>query len=244
VRLGKGIALVILLGSPACVARMPHHGAAPDGIVRLDVGGTIERVPLEEYVRITVLSELAPAGVDAKTAARLFEVQAIVSRTYALTRRHAARDVWSGDDPPYLSAVADDVASVGAHAEWRFVLATPALIAALNADVRTRVGTRLQRVDVMTRDTAGRALLVALDGEQSPVIRGEELRGVLARAFGVRAVRSTRFDVRRTAHGFEFIGRGFGHGVGLCQAGMLARIRAGASPVEVLAHYFPGTDLR
>jgi peptidoglycan hydrolase-like amidase len=32
--------------------------------------------------------------------------------------------------------------------------------------------------------------------------------------------------------------------VGLCQAGALARLKAGASPADVLEHYFPGTSLR
>ncbi len=42
---------------------------------------------------------------------------------------------------------------------------------------------------------------------------------------------------------FVFEGRGFGHGVGLCQAGALARVRAGAKPAAILQHYFPGTRL-
>jgi hypothetical protein len=38
-----------------------------------------------------------------------------------------------------------------------------------------------------------------------------------------------------------FEGRGFGHGVGLCQAGAFARIMAGGKPAAVLARYYPGT---
>ena len=43
--------------------------------------------------------------------------------------------------------------------------------------------------------------------------------------------------------GFTFSGRGYGHGVGLCQAGALARLKTGASVNAVLAHYFPGTTV-
>ena len=42
---------------------------------------------------------------------------------------------------------------------------------------------------------------------------------------------------------FTFSGRGYGHGVGLCQAGALARLRAGAKPVDVLRYYYPGAVL-
>jgi stage II sporulation protein D len=51
------------------------------------------------------------------------------------------------------------------------------------------------------------------------------------------------FDVRRERGTFVFDGRGFGHGVGLCQAGALWRLRAGASPASVLQRYFPNTTL-
>ncbi len=74
-------------------------------------------------------------------------------------------------------------------------------------------------------------------------MRGDEFRQVLTRAFGPRAIRSTRFDVRRTGAMFTFSGRGFGHGVGLCQAGALARLRAGATPADVLRYYYPGIVL-
>ena len=274
--------------------------------VRVQVAGAVVRVPLEEYVRVTVLSEFGRRSGDPDAIRRMLETQAIVSRTYALSPRHvsegfdfcstthcqiydparatesawtatvseavrgtdgatvwfgqaparvvyhadcgghtsAARDVWRGDDLPYLAAVADAGPADAAHAAWTFAPVRSELIAALNADGRTRVGSRLHRIDVLRRDDAGRAELVGLDGERSPVVRGEELRLVLARRFGARALRSTRFDVVRAERGFEFTGRGFGHGVGLCQAGAFARITAGASPEQVLAHYFPGTSLR
>jgi SpoIID/LytB domain protein len=40
-----------------------------------------------------------------------------------------------------------------------------------------------------------------------------------------------------------FEGRGFGHGVGLCQTGAMVRARAGHSPHDILMHYYPGTTL-
>jgi stage II sporulation protein D len=75
------------------------------------------------------------------------------------------------------------------------------------------------------------------------IVRGEALRDVLTQAFGGRTIRSTWFDVRRNDGGYVFEGRGFGHGVGLCQAGALARIRAGTRLPAILQKYFPGTRL-
>jgi stage II sporulation protein D len=154
----------------------------------------------------------------------------------------AADEVWGGRSRPYLRSV-DDPSCERAAMPWRIRLDRPALVRALDADVRTRVGARLDAVDVVTRDAADRAVLIALTGERSPVVRGEELRGVLVRAFGPRSVRSTRFHVTRDGEAFVFEGTGFGHGAGLCQAGALSRLRAGASVGEVIAHFYPGVSI-
>ena len=126
---------------------------------------------------------------------------------------------------------------------WRYEMPTDALIAALNADPRTWVGARLTSISIVGRDAAGRAQRLTLHGELERSVRGEEFRDVLARSFGPHAIRSTLFDVRSANRTFVFSGRGFGHGVGLCQAGALARLRAGFEPYAVLQHYFPGTKL-
>jgi stage II sporulation protein D len=75
------------------------------------------------------------------------------------------------------------------------------------------------------------------------VVRGEELRAVLTKAFGPKSVRSTRFEVTKSGQRFVFAGQGYGHGVGLCQAGAYAWLKAGAKPAQVLARYYPGTTL-
>ena len=38
-------------------------------------------------------------------------------------------------------------------------------------------------------------------------------------------------------------GKGFGHGVGMCQMGVRARAQAGQSYIEILSHYYPGITL-
>ena len=151
---------------------------------------------------------------------------------------------WGGTSRPYLKAVRDDGPAASAHARWSYPIAITAVVDALNTDPRTRVGARLDTIRIVDRDASGRAATVALHGTQERLVRGEDLRSILTRRFGVRSIRSTLFDVRRDGMSFVFDGRGFGHGVGLCQAGALARIRAGATAADVLRHYYPGTTLR
>jgi stage II sporulation protein D len=57
-------------------------------------------------------------------------------------------------------------------------------------------------------------------------------------------IRSTHFRVR--IEGQEMIfedGRGFGHGLGLCQWGMEGQAREGRTAGQILRYYYPGAQL-
>jgi stage II sporulation protein D len=308
--------VVILVAGAGCSAppsrtTLPSSGRATPDFIRVGVKDgnrvTVHRVPLEEYVRAAIISEFAPGSGEAAVVERMFEVQAVIGRTYALAHlnRHAADgfdvcatthcqlfqparltttrwarqtanavrhtagavlwfegapamslfhadcggrtsqadEVWGGAARPYLASTTDAGPATAAHVPWRYETTRSALLAALNTDPRTRVGRRLDGVQVLERDRAGRAERIALHGTAERIVRGEPLREVLGRALGARTVRSTWFDVRRSGATYVFEGRGFGHGVGLCQAGALARIRAGHKLTSVLEHYYPGTRL-
>jgi stage II sporulation protein D len=287
--------------------RPPARGEDISLTVQLD-GGRIERLALDDYVRGTIAAEVwLPGGEDAGVAERIFEVQALVARTYAIANLHrhtaegfdlcssthcqlfrpsntggrwaeaidqavartrgqvilfedapilalfhancggatsAADAIWGGLSRPYLRGVADgDQCELAPGATWRTPLTRDALTRALDADARTTVRGRLDSIDIVQADAAGRASLVALTGARSPVVRGEELRLVLVRAFGARSVRSPRFTVRRDGDSFVFEGKGIGHGAGLCQFGAMTRLRAGAAPAEVITFYYPGTSI-
>ena len=149
---------------------------------------------------------------------------------------------WGGTSQPYLVAAPDDGPAKGAHAEWGYRIPLADLTRALNADTRTSVG-KLQGITIRSRDRSGRAETITLKGDRERAVRGEEFRTVLSRHFGARGLKSTLFDVRREGNAMIFSGRGFGHGVGLCQAGALARLRSGAGVAAVLKRYYPGTTL-
>jgi len=297
--------------APASRANLPSAVMSEPQFVRVKVteGGktAVRRVPLEAYVQATIISEFAPPSGDPDVVERMLEVQAVISRTYALAHlsRHArdgydlcstthcqlyqpgrlrtsrwapaaadaiartsgqvlwfdgapasalfhadcgghtsrSSDVWGGTGQPYLVSLNDDGPAENAHATWQFDATITEVRTALNGDPRTRVGARLDGMTVLDRDEAGRAERVALLAASDRIVRGEDLREVLSRSFGARSIRSTWFVVRRERNVVHFDGRGFGHGVGLCQAGALARVRAGAKLSAVLQRYYPGTRL-
>lgn len=69
-------------------------------------------------------------------------------------------------------------------------------------------------------------------------------RMTVCRELGWNTLPSDRFIIRPNRHAVVFEGRGFGHRVGLCQAGALAQVRAGKTAAQVLAFYFPGAQVR
>jgi stage II sporulation protein D len=74
---------------------------------------------------------------------------------------------------------------------------------------------------------------------------GSVLDGVqFRRKLGYTRVKSLDFDVERTARGYTFSGRGFGHGAGLCQWGAKALADQGRTYQEILSHYYPGAELQ
>lgn len=50
---------------------------------RADGAGPVRALPIEDYVLASILSEVAPPASDRDAAGRIFEIQAIVARTYA-----------------------------------------------------------------------------------------------------------------------------------------------------------------
>ncbi len=64
------------------------------------------------------------------------------------------------------------------------------------------------------------------------------------RVLGWNRVRSAVFEIETHPGGLLLRGQGLGHGVGLCQWGAAELARRGDSASEILAHYFPGTQIR
>jgi len=62
------------------------------GEIRVNLRGRIVKVPFEDYVLAAALSEVSPVGESAATTDRIFEVQSVIARTYALAHvgRHGA----------------------------------------------------------------------------------------------------------------------------------------------------------
>lgn len=83
------------------------------------------------------------------------------------------------------------------------------------------------------RDGSGRVEAAVLGGVE---MKGTELRSL----FGLR---STAFELEYMSGSFKFTVTGYGHGVGMSQYGANVMAQQGESYRDILAHYYPGTEL-
>jgi stage II sporulation protein D len=149
--------------------------------------------------------------------------------------------LWGMTPPEYLRGVHDEYCLSGPHATWTDVISRADLLRALQSDDRTDVGTRVDQVIVSRRDETGRAEFITLDGEHRKSVRGWDFKIIVGRVLGWNLLKSSRFEVSRSGSNFIFRGRGFGHGLGLCQEGAHVMAARGASYSKILEKYFPGT---
>lgn len=63
-------------------------------------------------------------------------------------------------------------------------------------------------------------------------------------ALGVDRMRSTRIKVRKTGDRFIFQGRGWGHGVGMCQFGAKQLAEMGYRYPDILRYYYPESEIQ
>lgn len=274
--------------------------------LRIRVAGRVTSVPLERYVLGAALSEVTPTGEKPAAVTRVYEVQSVIARTYAMThrRRHASEGfdlcdtthcqvyqpdrirtssfsaaaedavartrgqvlrlggatidalfhadcgghtttpaaAWRGTNHTYLPAREDNVPGL-THRTWTFEASDADWRTLLNGDPRTSVGAVFRSMEIAATGPGERVTSIRLFGARERVVSGDVLRTVVTAARGVRALMSTRFTIHRTPAGFRLVGSGFGHGVGLCQVGAIARARRGDSVTAILEHYFPGSRM-
>jgi stage II sporulation protein D len=149
--------------------------------------------------------------------------------------------VWPGAaDPSYLPARPEP--ECRSDQTWQTDVSAADLQRALAASGRR--GQTLREFAVVARTGSGRVARLRVGGFEPSEIGGEEFRIAVGRTLGWQVLKSTLFDVERTATGYRFRGSGRGHGVGLCVLGSARLAASGRSVSEILARYFPGTEIR
>ncbi len=153
------------------------------------------------------------------------------------------KTLWGEEAPTYLHGVNDDYCNSGSHYRWTDTISAERLASALRSDPRTDVGQTVRSLRVSRQDKTGRAEMISIEGDRARTISGWEFKLIIGRSLGWNVLKSSRFNVLRSGSQFVFRGGGFGHGLGLCQEGSHSMAQRGFSYQQILAHYFPSTNV-
>ena len=174
----------------------------------------------------------------------------------------AVSEVWyKQSDQPYLKPVSDKIpgtdhyyCDISPRFTWTQSFDGPSLrtvmekyLAAYTNAPKAGVG-RITDIIEQGRTPSGRVAALDVQTDSGTYrLRANDIRFVLRDAKGT-TLNSTFFSFTRETSGGEVSslainGRGYGHGIGMCQFGALGRARAGQNYRTILETYYPGTTI-
>lgn len=165
---------------------------------------------------------------------------------------------WEDVDLPYLQSVEDpfcdcenssilsqvlndyDLHTADFH-DWTVQYTTDEL----SELVRTRTGIdfgTIVALEAVELGPSGRIKYLRITGTLREEVIGKEL--AIRKALSSSHLKSSAFEIEKSPDGFVLKGRGWGHGVGLCQIGAAAMAAQGYDYRQILSHYYVGAEIK
>lgn len=110
--------------------------------------------------------------------------------------------------------------------------------------VRRRTGREIGdyvSMETVRRGPSGRAVMLMISGTRGSITIGKEL--MIRRALSESHLKSSCFEIVDDGDRVVLEGRGWGHGVGLCQIGAAVMASRGYGYRSILGHYYPGAEI-
>lgn len=144
--------------------------------------------------------------------------------------------VWSGDGHDYLQGVSCKYCSASPHSTWETLITINELTKALQ--------TRYKNIDKITNISFvrqdSRVVEVKISYNNGSIrMKGNDFRLMLS----AQKVKSLYFASKKQGNGLFLKGRGWGHGVGMCQWGAKGMADAGMGYKNIISHYYQGIRL-
>lgn len=148
------------------------------------------------------------------------------------------RSVFAARNMPALKPVRCEFSAGSPHYYWALDVKLVELTDILKRN-DVSVGT-VTGIEVSERTPSLRAAAVTVHGTRgSARLRGNDFRRML----GYDTFKSTLFAVAVDGQAARFSGRGYGHGVGMCQWGAKGMAEQGYTAKQILEFFYPGTAL-
>jgi stage II sporulation protein D len=146
----------------------------------------------------------------------------------------SAQEAW-GKQVPYLAVQSSPYCTTAPVYKWQVKIPM--------SEIGRRLAMRgVKSISVAERSSSKRVKTLRIaTATGTKTIRADKFRTAL----GALKVKSTFFGVAQNGGNVVLTGRGFGHGVGMCQWGAKTQAEdRGNSYKRILDHYFPGTSLK
>ena len=99
----------------------------------------------------------------------------------------------------------------------------------------------IKEIYVSKTNDSGRVKELTITGRDGKTVKlsGKDFREIL----GPNSLKSNKYDVQMKGYFFDVLGKGWGHGVGLCQWGAYGMSLQQHDYREILQFYYPGAEI-
>jgi len=212
--------------------RMEENQALYD--VRDDIGDQVYPGAVNE-------DQMAKMAVKATRGQVLYYGDGLLPAFYHSTcggRTADVADVWGTAHPALISVLCGDC-NEAPRFRWQAVMDQRQLQSILD-DLYPGMGS-VRSLGVYRRSPDGRTAVMEIKTTDDRVLVSS---GDFRRETGYMTLLSTMFTIRGEGGKVIFDGRGFGHGVGLCQWGARGASERGLKYRQILGKYYPGSRIR
>jgi stage II sporulation protein D len=204
-------------------------------------------------------SALANQAIEASAGVVMQWNKQLVEAYYHSTCAGQTESVttWNRKSVPYLQPQTDTDSQgrswcmLSSYSNWEVHYTWPQLTSLSKRYLTTTNATpllifnRIHCVTILNNNPGKRVDEVRFDTDNgSFVVQGDRNRWLFRMPdTPEKTLPSAWFKVEQNANGLTLKGRGFGHGIGLCQFGARGMAKAGIGYKEILWHYYPAVNL-
>ena len=149
------------------------------------------------------------------------------------------RELWDLADLPPLRGVPCSFCQASPHFHWKKNFRLKDIQDALN--LHGHKTSSIKDITIIDRDRSERIehLKITQKNGEELIIKGKDFRDLM----GPNILMSNNYDIVMQGYYVDIIGKGWGHGVGLCQWGALGMARQQFNYKQMIAYYYPQSVL-
>lgn len=162
-------------------------------------------------------------------------------------------NVFKSNSTPYLISIVDNIPAnciISPRFDWEESFSENLIIKRLlESNYISDKNSKIRSIDIISRFKSGRVNELKITLFENKKLKevslfSNNIRFVLRNSKG-SILPSSNFEIQnKNGNTFIFKGKGFGHGVGMCQWGSIKLSREGTNFKEILKFYFPKTEIK